>query len=368
MSKAPFEITAAVLREPDAPYRIETLTVDRLEFGQIAVRISGTGFCHTDMLPRLGGGIPLPMVTGHEGAGVVQAVGDGVDGVSVGDHVVLSFDSCHQCKRCLAARPAYCDSFFARNMSGRGSSGELNARDITGRTVSSRWFGQSSFADIAIVDGRNVVPVEKDLPLALLGPLGCGFQTGAGVVLKSLAVPPGAAVAVFGAGAVGLAAVMAAAAIGASSIIAVDRLPTRLELSRSLGATHAFNADDGDVETQIRRAVPGGVDFSIDTTGRSSVLSWAIRALNSVGVCGLVGAPVDQPRIDASMLASGRAVKGIIEGDAIPRLFVPELIALWRAGRFPFTSLVESFALGEINEVESAVRAGRVVKPILHPD
>ncbi|MFE2998094.1 alcohol dehydrogenase catalytic domain-containing protein, partial [Nocardia sp. NPDC059246] len=200
------QTTAAVLREPKGPFTIEAITLDEPGPGEVVVRIAGVGLCHTDLLPRVAEGLPLPLVCGHEGSGAVVAVGDGVTELEVGDHVVISFDSCGSCRSCESGRPAYCATFFPRNLSGRRVDGGTNAKDAAGEDVSARWFGQSTFAAVTVVTARNAVKVDKGLPLHLLGPLGCGFQTGAGAVLESLRVEPGSSIIVFGAGAVGLAA------------------------------------------------------------------------------------------------------------------------------------------------------------------
>ena len=359
--------TAAVLRAADRPYSIEELTLDPPGPDDIAVRIAGVGLCHTDLLPRAQAGMPLPLVPGHEGAGVVEAVGSHVQGLAVGDHVVLSFDSCRTCANCRQARPAYCDTFFPRNMSGRNADGATNARDADGAPVSARWFGQSSFATRAVVDARNAVQVDPSLPLELLGPLGCGFQTGAGAVLNSLGTEVGASIVVFGAGAVGLASVMAARVAGAATIVAVDLNRDRLGLARDLGATHVVDGGADDVIRQIRRTVRGGADYALDTTGAPRAIATAIETLRTSGVCGLIGAPAGDLRISAAALCTGRTVKGIVEGDAIPHLFIPHLISLWQDGKFPFERLIEKFALDDIDAAERAALDGKVVKPVLVP-
>ncbi|WP_280424689.1 NAD(P)-dependent alcohol dehydrogenase [Nocardia carnea] len=359
--------TAAVLRSTDGPYSIEELTLDPPGPDDITVRIAGAGLCHTDLLPRQQPGMPLPLVPGHEGAGVVEAAGSQVQGLAVGDHVVLSFDSCRTCVNCRRARPANCDTFFPRNMSGRNMDGSTNARDTGGAAVSARWFGQSSFATRAVVDARNVVKVDPDLPLELLGPLGCGFQTGAGAVLNSLGAEVGAGIVIFGAGAVGLASVMAARVAGAGTIVAVDLNPDRLELARDLGATHVIDGAADDVVRQARRIVRGGADYTLDTTGSPHVIATAIDTLRTSGVCGLIGAPAGDLSLSATSLSTGRTVKGIVEGDAVPQLFIPRLIALWQEGKFPFDRLIEKFALADIDAAECAARDGKVVKPVLIP-
>jgi aryl-alcohol dehydrogenase len=364
---APMEITAAVLRSHDGAYVLEQVDLAAPAPGEVLVRVVGAGMCHTDVLPRS----PLfpaqpPIITGHEGSGVVQAMGPGVTGVSVGDHVVMSFDSCGSCANCHGAHPAYCDTFFQRNLFGRRVDGSTGVTDAAGAPVSSRWFGQSSFATHAIATSRNLVVVDRALPLEMLGPLGCGILTGAGSVLVALAVTPGSSIAVFGAGAVGLAAVMAARVAGATTIVAVDLHQHRLELALRSGATHVIDGRSDDVTGQIL-SLTGGVQYAFDTTGSPAVIAAAVGALRATGVCGLVGVQTQPLVLDPSALALGRTVMGIIEGDAVPQRLIPQLIALWQQGRFPFDQLVQTFPLSGINEAEQASLRGDVVKPVLIP-
>ncbi|MFE3960916.1 NAD(P)-dependent alcohol dehydrogenase [Nocardia sp. NPDC059091] len=361
-------IKAAVLRAHDKPYQIEDLELAEPGPGEIRVRIAGAGMCHSDLLPRVPNYVAKPpIITGHEGSGVVEAVGSGVTGLELGDHVVLSFDSCRTCTNCQSAQSAYCDTFLARNLVGLGIDGSTPVTDADDKPVASRWFGQSSFATHALASARNAVRVSKDLPLELLGPLGCGVQTGAGSVLLSLGVRAASSIVVFGAGGVGLSAVMAAKVAGAATIIAVDLNPDRLELARELGATHAFDGADENLAAAIQEATGGGAHYSLDTTGLPAVISTAIRALRSTGTCGLVGIQRGDLVIDPSDLAVGRTVTGIIEGSAVPQVFIPQLITLWEQGLFPFDRLIQTFPLDRINEAEQATLSGAVVKPVLIP-
>jgi aryl-alcohol dehydrogenase len=239
-------INAAVLRAADAPYAVEQVQLDAPGPGEVLVKIAGAGMCHTDLLGRTDL-IGKPVILGHEGSGTIEAIGPGVTGLATGDHVVLSFDSCGGCANCRAAHPAYCAEFFPRNLTGLAMDGSTPAVGEDGKPIAARWFAQSSFASHAIATARNVVRVEPDLPLELLGPLGCGIQTGAGSVLIALGVTAGSSIAVFGTGGVGLAAVMAAAVAGAATIIAVDLHPSRLDLAAELGATHTINGADDDI-------------------------------------------------------------------------------------------------------------------------
>lgn len=361
------QIQAAVLRDGAGPYTIETVELADPGPGEILVRIVGAGMCHTDVLPRAPETFaPPPIIPGHEGAGVVEAIGEGVDDIAVGDHVVLSFDSCGICSNCRNGQPAYCETFIFRNLTGRSLDGSTPVRDAQGAEVAARWFGQSSFATHCIATARNAVVVDKSLPLEKLGPLGCGIQTGAGSVLCAMDVQPGTSIVVFGTGAVGLSAVMAAKVAGAATIIAVDLQPHRRELALELGATHALDgADEGLVE-QIVEITGGGANYSFDTTGIPAVMLNALACLRMTGVCGYVGVQLGDLVLDALSII-GKTLIGILEGSADPKIFIPQLIELWEAGDFPFDRLIEEYPMSAVNEAEQSSLAGGTIKPVLIP-
>jgi aryl-alcohol dehydrogenase len=357
---------AAILRESSGPVSIEDVTLDGPSPPEVVVRIAGVGICHTDFLPRTPVVRP-PVIPGHEASGVVEAVGAAVADVAVGDHVVLSFRSCGSCRNCTDALPAYCDFFWPLNMSGFREGRTTNAADSEGRPVQARWFGQSSFADRCVVDARQLVKVDASLPLELLGPLSCGVLTGAGSVFESLRVGPGDSIAIFGAGTVGLSAVMAARVADATTIVAVDLKQERLDLATELGATHTFLATTPDLTAQIHALVPGGLDFSLDNTGVPSVIATAVDVLRLRGTVGMLGVALEPIPFTPQQFAMGRTVKGILMGDAVPQLLIPRLVELWQQGRFPFDRLITTFALDDINEAEKAMHAGDVIKPVLLP-
>jgi aryl-alcohol dehydrogenase len=257
---------------------------------------------------------------------------------------------------------------MARNLSGRRVDGSSCLTDVRGDVVGGRWFGQSSFATHALATERNVVKVDDDLPLELLGPLGCGLQTGAGSVLVAMRVTSGTAIAVFGTGAVGLAAVMAARVAGCTTIIGVDLHQNRLDLAAELGATHVVDGADPDLASRIMDISGDGVQYAFDTTGVPAVMTAAVSSVRPTGTCGLVGVQTAPWTIPPNLLAIGRNVMGILEGDTVPQVFIPQLIALWRQGRFPFERMVETFPLRSINEAEQASLEGKTVKPVLLPD
>jgi aryl-alcohol dehydrogenase len=324
--------------------------------------------CRTDLAVRRSAGrSPLPAVLGHEGSGVVVETGGPDTRLSVGDHVVLSFDSCGHCRNCLGGAPAYCDSFASLNLFGGGPRNAARLTDAAGGALAPRWFGQSSFAEYAVVPARNAVRVDPALPVELLGPLGCGFLTGAGAVLTAFGLGPGDTLAVFGAGAVGLAAVLAATAAGAVAV-AVDRHAERLALAERFGALPLHvSADLADLAERIKALTDGGAQYALDTTGSPGLINEALRALRPRGHLGLVARLHSALPLEPGTLDRGRRISHICEGDAVPGLLVPRLTGLFQAGRFPFDQLIRTYPLDHINEAERDCDAGRVVKPVLVP-
>jgi aryl-alcohol dehydrogenase len=365
---AAVEATVALLREVDAPLVLERVQLSAPAEGEILVRMRGVGICHTDisaahgMIP-----IPLPAVLGHEGAGVVEALGPGVEGFAVGDHVALSFDHCGECAQCEGGHPAYCDLFAPLNYFGTRMDGSVTMHQ-GGEEVYGNWFGQSSFATHAIASVHNAVKVPDDLPVELLGPLGCGLQTGAGSVINVLGAQAGEGIAVFGLGAVGLGALMAAKAIGCAPIIAVDLNPSRLALALELGATDTINpTETDDLLWRVQEIAAPGVHYSFDAVGLGSVVRQALESLRSPGHCVTVGFQglENEITVDQGHLLVGRKLSGVVEGDADPQAFIPELIDMYRAGKFPFDRLVKTFPFSEINAAIQASESGEVIKPVI---
>ncbi len=368
VSAAANAVTAAVVRQKGGPFTLEQLQLGGPRADEVLVRIIATGMCHTDMVVRdQVYPVPQPIVLGHEGAGVVEQVGSGVVKVRPGDHVVLTFMSCGRCRLCEQGRPANCENFNAHNFSGARADGTGSLRDERG-PIHDHFFGQSSFGTFAVANERNIVKVPKEAPLELLGPLGCGIQTGAGAVMNALKVGHGSSFAVFGAGAVGLSAVMAARAVGATTIIAVDVVPSRLALAKEVGATHTVNAKDGDAVAAIKEITGGGVQFSLETTAIPEVVRQAVDALGVRGTCGIVGAapPGTEIKIDVTeFMQMAKTIYGIIEGDSVPDIFIPQLLDLYLQGRFPFDKLTKFYPFERINEAASDSERGLTVKPII---
>ncbi|MGA9918204.1 MAG: NAD(P)-dependent alcohol dehydrogenase [Paraburkholderia sp.] len=359
-----------MVRNYKSPLSIETVNVDIPRSTEVRVRMVGTGICHTDMVFREGDGfaLPAPCVLGHEGAGVVESVGAAVTELIPGDHVVLSFHSCRTCPNCIKKLPAYCFNLGPLNYSG-GRNDSSSPISQGGQKISAAFFNQSSFATYAIADQRNTVRVPKDVPLEILGPLGCGVQTGAGAAINSLRLAPGDSLAIFGGGGVGLSALLGALAVGAGPVIVIEPNETRGKLALELGAAHVINPMlTGDVLAEIKRLSGGGVTHALDTTGLPSVVAVAAESMTFNGTLGLLGVPpveASLPMNMFSMLVRGAGAKYIVEGDADPQIFIPQMIDLYKKGRFPFDRLITKFPFEEINQAMHAAESGAVIKPVL---
>ncbi|MDE1917732.1 MAG: NAD(P)-dependent alcohol dehydrogenase [Sphingomonadales bacterium] len=363
------DVTAAVVRQAGGPFAIETLALEAIRPDEVLVRIVGTGLCHTDLvvrdqvLPT-----PLPAVLGHEGAGVVEAVGERVSGLAPGDHVVLGFAACRDCAQCRAGHPSYCEHFAALNFGGCRADGSKCLHDGSSQ-ISSHFFGQSSFATHAVLAAHNAVKVAKDVPLALLGPLGCGIMTGAGTVFHALDLHEGESLLVIGGGPVGLSAVMAARVRGAARIVLADPVASRREAALDLGASDVIDVAGGDLAQQVKQILPEGVSCVLDSSGVVQAIEGGVAALAPRGRLAMVGVPRS---LDAAislnivqMLSRGLKVCGVTEGDADPQIFLPQLIDLYRQGRFPFDRLIATYPLDRINEAVTDQHAGRCVKVVL---
>lgn len=363
------EAVAAVMPSPNAAFAIETITVDPPLAGEVLVDVKAVGICHSDLVMVSGAfGNAFPAVFGHEGAGTILSVGQGVTKVAPGDKVLLTFNSCGRCARCLDDDPAYCHHFTALNMACVRDDGSSRLhRD--GHDLADNFFGQSSFASRAIATERNIVKLAPDADLATLAPLGCGIQTGAGAVLRSLEAKTGQSLLVIGGGSVGLSALLGGKIAGCSPILLVEPQPTRRDLGRDLGADHVIDPASGDLVEAVRAILPDGVDLVVDTSGYVPAVASAINMLSNKGKLGLIGLP---GALDAALpvpiiqwITIGGTVRGIVEGDSEPDVFLPELIAHHEAGRLPFDRFVTTYPFEQINEAIAEAHSGKSIKVVL---
>ena len=363
------QITAAVARAAGAPFSIETVDLEDPRADEIRERVHAVGVCHTDIVAQTGAmGFSFPAVLGHEGAGIVEAVGTDVRKVAVGDRVALTFRSCGSCDRCERGDRAYCRTMPLLNYIGMRPDGSKSmAQD--GDAVSSNFFGQSSFATHALAYESNVIKIPGDLPFELAAPLGCGVQTGVGGVLLALKCEAGSSIVITGAGSVGLSGVMGAAIASCARIIVVEPMAARREMALELGATDVIDpASNPDIAHALRALAPLGVDYAFDTTGRADILNAIMGALGSKGQLAIVGIPPAGSKLPGDLgavLTFGQSVRGVIEGDSNPDVFLPELIAHWRAGRLPLEKLVRTWPFAQINEAIDAQHRGDAVKVVL---
>jgi aryl-alcohol dehydrogenase len=365
------EIKAAVVFEKSGKFKIEQLEMSAPNDDEVLVRIVATGICHTDLAGReqylpIPPARAFPAVFGHEGAGVVETVGARVTKVKPGDHVALSWNSCGACPSCKSGNEPYCDHLFLYNFNGARPDGTTTLRKGE-QVIYGSFFCQSSLANFALANERNIVKVRKDVPLEILGPLGCGVRTGAGAVMNVLQPKAGASIAIFGVGPVGMSAVLAAVACGCTTIVAVDVIPDRLGKAKELGATHTINAAEADAVTAIRDITGGGAEFSLECVGNPKVLRQAVDVLPRRGVCGLLGVvpPGTEVGLDMDLLMNGRTVRGVLAGDSVSDLFIPRLLDLYSQGRFPFDRLITFYPFEEINQAVEDMEKGRIIKPVL---
>lgn len=359
------KIQAAVVYESGQDFQMEEMELSTPKQGEILVKVVASGVCHTDKAAQYQHiPVPLPVVLGHEGAGIIEEVGEGVNEFKKGDRVVFSFGYCGACENCLNAKPFACERFNEINFGGVMPDGTKRlSKD--GQEIAS-FFAQSSFATYAITNVNSVVKVtDNSIDLALLGPLGCGIQTGAGTVLNRLKPRAGSSIVVFGCGTVGLSSIMAAKLVGCGEIIAIDRNPKALELATELGATHAINTMEcSEVLREIKNLTNGGAHFAVDTTGvfvKKSLAS--IRSLGTAVVLGVTGDVTIN--VQEELMGESKSLIGVIEGDSVPKLFIPQLIEYYKAGKFPIDKLVKFYDFKDINQAFKDTGNGEVIKAIL---
>jgi len=347
---------------------LEQLRLDDPRAGEVLVRLVATGVCHTDLGPYRGHrAIRVPVVLGHEGAGVVDAVGASVSTVAPGDHVVLaSVPRCGKCRACIQGRPYICEVSAAARSAGTLLDG--TSRLHAGSQPVAHFFSQSSFAEQAVVPEGAAVRVPLDAPLDKVAVLACGVSTGLGAVFNAAAVPPGASVVVFGCGGVGLGAVIAAELSQAEAVIAVDLVDEKLDLARSLGATHTINASREDPVSQVYALTGTGVEYAFEFVGQPRTVEQAVQTLAPGGHAYIVGGLAPDARISFPALGflNDKHVHGVTLGNVRATIDIPRYVSLYQKGKLPLDRLVtRRYGLDEVNraldDLETASGRGVIV-------
>lgn len=362
------KVKAAVVNEVNGPYEFEELDLQEIQHDEVIVKVVASGICHSDEALRVGDAeYPLPVVLGHEGAGIIEKTGASVKGFEVGDQVVMAYNSCGSCPNCRTGHPSSCVEWTILNMSGARSDGSPIFKKTDGTPVSS-FFAQSSFATHTVTNVHNLIKVAPDADLRLVGPLGCGFLTGAGTVVNGLKPNVGESIVIFGTGAVGLGALMTAKIEGCGKIIAIDIHDSRLEIAKELGATHTINSKTEDLAARIAEITAGaGANYSIDTTGVSAVMKASLDVLGIQGVAAPVAVTPNSIELNTFMdlVLLNKTIKGVLMGDSIPQLAIPKLIEFHKQGQFAFDKLVQFYNFDDINQASADSNSGKTIKPIL---
>jgi len=362
------KITAAVVHERSGPFTIEELDLCDPRADELLVEVVASGMCATDLHGR-DAYYPtkFPKVFGHEGAGIVRAIGSAVTKIKPGDHVLMAYPWCGECPNCRSHRQSYCLHAFDLKMNGTRADGSV-LHSKNGKPVYSAFFQQSSFGNFTIANERFAVKVRNEAPIEHVCALACGGQTGAGAVLNVMKPRAGDSFVVFGIGTVGLSGLMAAKICGCDPIIAVDVHEHRLKLARELGATHTINHNSrGDVVAEIKSITGVGARYTLETSALPAVFREAVEALMPAGMCVLLGSARKGTEVSLEMpfVQNGREVRGVIQGDSVPQEFIPVLVDHILAGCFPVDRLITFYGLADINRAATESASGKTIKPVL---
>lgn len=362
------KMTAAVVHEKGGIFSYEEVDLQEPKENEILVRMVASGICGTDEGARQGElPISFPTVLGHEGAGVVEKVGALVKEFEVGDHVAFSYAFCDCCPACQSGQYTHCENYIPINFGGTATDGTTrlsqNGKELT------MFFGQSSFATYAVVSQRSAVKIDKDIDLGLVAPMGCGIQTGAGTVLNTLKPSVSDSIAVYGMGSVGLSAIMAAKVANCKIIIGVGGNEDSLELAKELGATHTINRKKTDnLVEEIKKITDGkGVKFAIDTSGYGPMIQQGIKALSWQGIMATLApqGKIENFDIGNDVLMQMRTIRGVNEGDSVAKVFIPELLALYKKGLFPLDKIIQYYKFEEIEKAIEDSKSGKVIKAVI---
>ncbi|KAF3769271.1 GroES-like protein [Cryphonectria parasitica EP155] len=385
-------ITEAYVAQPPSPPTLKKIKYPTpLAPHEVLVDIAAASICHSDLRAAAGTFLlPPPLILGHEGAGRVRAVGPEVTYVQPGDAVVLAFASCMKCRWCRKGQNPYCDEMFRLNFSGRRDDGSAVATVVEDEEdgnkegernveVGGFFFGQSSMARIALAREESCVKIGHvgEADLRLCATLGCGIQTGAGTIMNVVQPPPGSNLAIFGGGAVGLAALLAAQLTSPACIVLVDTSQTKLDNIRAMSIlgpnTHLYNPSgksNEEVAAELNKYTPDehGMDFALDCVGNENIIKTAHLALDNRGMLVTIGAGVASNVAGFNLeehLVKGITHRGTHQGDSVPRQMIPRLFEMYKEGQFPFDKFVTAFGFEEMDRALDEMKNGRVVKPLL---
>lgn len=360
------KIKAAVVHKKGQPFQIEEVELKEPEVGEVLVKVFSCSVCHTDEVARQQIiPVPLPAVFGHEGSGIIEKLGPGVTDLKVGDRVSFSYGYCGTCPACRSGQPYGCENNRQINFSGKQFDG--TKRIVYKQQEVSSFFGQGAFATYAVVHKNNIIPVPDDVDLDLVGPLGCGIQTGAGAVLNFIKPQPDSAILITGCGPVGMSAIMAAKIAGCTTIIACDVIDSRLDLALELGATHIINSKKVEnVVEEVKKLTDGGCRYAIDCTGIGECVRQSLNCVRSLGQCIVLGATQELTiHVENELMGAGKQLIGIVEGCSIPQIFIPQLLHYYKKGLFPFDRLIHFYDFEDINQAFEDTKKGIVLKAVL---
>jgi len=359
---------AAICYEPNTPLRVEEVTLDEPQANEVLVKLVATGVCHSDLhfikgeMPQ-----PMPIVMGHEGAGIVEKIGPGVTTLQPGDHVVMMVSfSCGKCRFCVEGRPTRCvENLPIMSMATLPGGGKRLRR---GDQELHHLFGLACFAEYAVVHERSAVKIRDDAPFEVVCLLGCGVGTGIGAAINTTGIRAGESIVIYGCGGVGLSAVMGAKLAGAGTLIAVDILDRKLEMAKELGADYVINASQEEPVAKVLELTGGGADHALECIGNVDVMSQAFGSIHSGGKCIIVGmAPLGTAlSIQSYEFLLGKTIIGCVQGDIKASVDIPRYVDLYMDGKLPIDKqITKSYSLDEINEAFGALERGEVIKSVI---
>ncbi|MDY6863106.1 MAG: Zn-dependent alcohol dehydrogenase [Thermodesulfobacteriota bacterium] len=360
---------AAILYEINKPLVIEEIPIPQPKDNELLVKIAATGVCHTDLHPIKGDmPVPLPIVLGHEGAGIVEKTGKGVKNLKEGDHVILSvMPYCGDCFGCLMGKPYLCSTAWPTIFGGTMIDGTKRLSKENGAELN-HFFGQSSFAEYAVVDERSAIKIREDAPLDKVAVFGCGATTGIGTIVNTAKVEAGARIVIFGCGGVGLSAIMAARMVGAGLIIAVDIMESKLKMAQEFGAHIAINSSMENPVERILEITNGGADYTFEFIGNVNVMEQAYNSSRPGGLTVIVGSPPagEKLSIDPMGLLTEKTIMGTAGGSLRPGIDIPRYVELYMQKKLDLDKLItKSFPLEDINRSFETMEKGEVGRSVI---